>query len=66
MGHAAGSTSHIDVGVGAVAASTCAASLETDVSDCAATTIDSVADNDGGSTTGNWSASANQPFAAGP
>jgi type II secretory pathway pseudopilin PulG len=64
IGSAVSSTSHIDVGTGTVGTSSCPSTGEPGVGDCPTSSTESVADNNGSSTTGNWSATANQSFAA--
>lgn len=64
IGSAVSATSHIDVGTGTVGTSSCPSTGEPGVGDCPTSSSQSVADNNGSSTTGNWSATANQSFAA--
>lgn len=64
IGSAVSATSHIDVGTGTVGTSSCPSTGEPGVGDCPTFSSESVADNNGSSTTGNWSATANRSFAA--
>ena len=64
IGAAASAASHADVVAGPVTSVTCSA-VGDDVGECPRQTLESVADNDSTSTTGNWENGVGQIFSAG-
>ena len=61
---AVSAASYVDVVTGPVTSLTCSTSAN-DVGECARQTVESVADNDSTSMTGNWVAGVGEPFVAG-
>ena len=61
---AAGATSYIDVLTGPITSTTCNG-VGTDIGECSRKTVESIADNDSTSTTGNWVAAIGTTFPGG-
>ena len=64
IGAASSADSYADLVVGPVTSTNCTAP-GTDIGECTRRTLESIADNDSTSTTGNWVAGIAQPFAVG-
>jgi hypothetical protein len=64
IGAAASADSYVDLATGPVTSTNCAAPGN-DIGECTRRTLESIADNDSTSTTGNWVAGVAQPFPAG-